>query len=154
MGCEGATEADIERAARAAQCEEFVRRLPKGFDTRVGEGGEVHLSGGEKQRVSMARIMLKNAPIVVLDEATAYADAENEARMQDAFAALMQGKTVLVIAHRLSTITDADAVVVVKDGVVAEQGRHEELLAQRGVYHAMWQAHTAARDWALQVKEN
>jgi ATP-binding cassette subfamily B protein len=154
MGCEGATEADIERAARAAQCEEFVRRLPRGFDTRVGEGGEVHLSGGEKQRVSMARIMLKNAPIVVLDEATAYADAENEARMQDAFAALMQGKTVLVIAHRLSTITDADAVVVVKDGVVAEQGRHEELLAQRGVYHAMWQAHTAARDWTLQVKEN
>lgn len=151
MGLDGVTDADIEGAARAAQCEEFVRRLPKGFDTRVGEGGEVHLSGGEKQRVAMARIMLKNAPIVVLDEATAYADAENEAKIQDAFAALMQGKTVLVIAHRLSTITDADAIVVVKDGVVAEQGGHEELLARGGLYHAMWQAHTAARAWTLQV---
>ena len=154
MGHDGVTDADIEQAARAAQCGDFIARLPRGLDTRVGEGGEVHLSGGEKQRISMARILLKNAPIVVLDEATAYADAENEAKIQAAFAALMRDKTVLVIAHRLSTITDADAILVIRDGVVAEQGRHEELLSRQGLYHAMWQAHTAARDWTLQSKED
>jgi ATP-binding cassette subfamily B protein IrtA len=151
MGMENVSMEDIERAAHAAQCDGFIRKLPKGFHTRIGEGGEVHLSGGEKQRISLARIILKNAPIVVLDEATAYADAENESRIQAAFAEIMRNKTVIVIAHRLSTITDADTILVIKDGAVAEEGRHEKLIAVKGVYHAMWKAHTAAQDWALSL---
>ena len=101
------------------------------------------------QRIAMARVILKNAPIVVLDEATAYADAENEARMQEAFSQLMKNKTVIVIAHRLSTITDADAIAVVKGGVVEELGTHDSLLAQGKTYADMWEAHMAARSWKL-----
>ena len=153
MGRGDASEDDILRAAEAAQCLEFIRKLPKGLDTMIGEGGEVHLSGGEKQRLAMARIILKNAPIVVLDEATAFTDAENEAKIQDAFASIMQGKTVIVIAHRLSTITDADAILVIRDGRIAQRGKHAELAQGDGLYNAMWQAHTAARDWMLQTEE-
>jgi ATP-binding cassette subfamily B protein len=153
MGREDASEDEIMRAAEAAQCLEFINKMPKGLDTRIGEGGEVHLSGGEKQRLSMARIILKNSPIIVLDEATAFTDAENEAKIQDAFAKLMRGKTVIVIAHRLSTITDADAIYVIKGGAVVERGRHEELVQGNGLYHSMWQAHTAAQTWTLQAGE-
>jgi ATP-binding cassette subfamily B protein len=126
--------------------------MPKGLDTKVGEGGEVHLSGGEKQRISMARIILKNSPVVVLDEATAFADAENEAKIQAAFAKLMQGKTVVVIAHRLSTITDADCIYVVDEGKVVQSGAHEELAAQTGLYAHMWEAHMNAQDWRLKTE--
>ena len=152
MGLENVSRAEIEAAVRASQCHDFIEKLPRGLDTRIGEGGEVHLSGGEKQRISMARIILKNAPIVILDEATAYADAENETKIQAAFSKIMRDKTVIVIAHRLSTITDADDILVIKDGILAEQGRHEALLGNENVYHAMWQAHTAAREWTLSLQ--
>ncbi|MDR3175024.1 MAG: ABC transporter ATP-binding protein/permease [Desulfovibrio sp.] len=153
MGKEDASEEDVLRAAEAARCLDFIRKLPKGLDTVIGEGGEVHLSGGEAQRLAMARIILKNAPIVVLDEATAFTDAENEAKIQDAFASIMQGKTVMVIAHRLSTITDANAILVIRDGRVEQRGTHAELAREEGLYAAMWRAHTAARDWRLQTEE-
>ena len=153
MGMEGVDDEAIMKAARAAQCLDFIEKMPRGLDTKVGEGGEVHLSGGEKQRVSMARIMLKNSPVVVLDEATAFADAENEARMQTAFAELMQGKTVIVIAHRLATITDADCIYVVDGGKVVQSGTHEQLVAQAGLYAHMWEAHMSAQDWSLKTEE-
>jgi ATP-binding cassette subfamily B protein len=153
MGMEGVGDEDIIRAANAAQCQDFIEKMPRGLDTKVGEGGEVHLSGGEKQRISMARIILKNSPVVVLDEATAFADAENEARIQAAFAELMQGKTVVVIAHRLSTITDADRIYVLDEGKVVQSGTHEELAAQTGLYAHMWEAHMSAQDWSLKTEE-
>ncbi|MGD9823141.1 ABC transporter ATP-binding protein [Desulfobacter sp.] len=152
MGMENVSREDIESAARASQCHDFIEKLPKGLDTLIGEGGEVHLSGGEKQRISMARIILKNAPIVILDEATAYADAENETRIQAAFSEIMRDKTVIVIAHRLSTITDADDIIVIKNGQIVEQGRHKALLDNENVYHAMWQAHTVAKEWTLSLQ--
>ena len=151
MGMQGVSAEDVARAAAAAQCMDFIERLPKGMQTRIGEGGEVHLSGGEKQRVAIARIFLKNAPVVILDEATAYADAENEAKIQAAFGEIMQDRTVIVIAHRLSTITDADTILVVNDGVIVEQGRHAALLANGGLYHDMWQAHATAKAWTLSL---
>jgi ATP-binding cassette subfamily B protein len=153
MGKEDASEEDILRAAEAAQCMDFIRKLPRGLDTMIGEGGEVHLSGGEKQRLAMAGIILKNAPIVVLDEATAFTDAENEAKIQDAFAGIMRGKTVIVIAHRLSTITDADAILVIRDGRVEQRGKHTDLAQADGLYAAMWRAHSAAQDWSLQTED-
>lgn len=152
MGMRDVTDEDILRAAEAAQCTEFISKMPKGLDTLVGEGGEVHLSGGEKQRVSMARVILKNAPVVVLDEATAFADAENEARIQAAFAEIMRDKTVIVIAHRLSTITDADNILVMAEGRLVQQGTHRELAEQAGVYRGMWQAHVAAKGWILHTE--
>jgi ATP-binding cassette subfamily B protein len=151
MGMEGVSEADIQRAARAAQCMEFIERLPKGFETRIGEGGEVHLSGGERQRISLARVFLKNAPVLVLDEATAYADAQNESKIQAAFSEIMKGKTVIVIAHRLSSITDADRIFVIREGRLAEAGLHGELLEKKSQYHSMWQAHIQAQGWALRA---
>jgi ATP-binding cassette subfamily B protein len=153
MGRDNATDEDIMRAAEAAQCLEFIDRMPDGLDTRTGEGGDVHLSGGERQRLSMARVILKDAPIIVLDEATAFADAENEAKIQDAFARLTREKTVIVIAHRLSTITDADAIYVIRDGVIEEQGGHGELVRGNGLYSDMWRAHTSAQTWTLRTEE-
>lgn len=149
MGMEGVSAEDVARAATSAQCTEFIQRLPRGMQTRIGEGGEVHLSGGEKQRIAVARVFLKNAPVVILDEATAYADAENEAKIQAAFGEIMQDRTVIVIAHRLSTITDADTILVINDGSIVEHGRHEALLANGGLYHDMWRAHEAAKAWRL-----
>lgn len=149
MGKKGAGLREVEAAARAAQCLGFIRELPDGFETRIGEGGRVHLSGGEKQRISMARILLKDAPVVVLDEATAYADAENEAKIQQAFAEIMRGRTVLVIAHRLSSIVDADRILVIHDGCLAQQGRHRELCSEKGIYRDMWEAHTRSRNWTI-----
>jgi len=141
-------------AAKAAQAHDFICRLPKGYDTVLGED-TAHLSGGEQQRISIARAILKDAPILILDEATAYADAENEAKIQDAFSELTKGKTVLVIAHRLSTITGADKILVVEDGYLKETGVHNELVAHQGLYARLYTAYTRSQHWALKtaVKE-
>lgn len=145
MGKLSATDKEVEAAAKAAGCDAFIRMLEKGYETNVGAGG-THLSGGERQRIAIARAMLKDAPIVILDEATAYIDPENEAVIQKAIAKLIQGKTVIVIAHRLSTIKDADKIVVVKDGQIEAFGKHEELRKNCPLYETMWQAHIGAKD--------
>ena len=145
MGRLSATDKEVEEAAKAAGCDAFIRTLEKGYETNVGGGG-AHLSGGERQRIAIARAMLKDAPIVILDEATAYIDPENEAVIQKAIARLVQGKTVIVIAHRLSTIKDADKIVVVKDGKIEAAGKHEELRKTCPLYESMWQAHIGAKD--------
>jgi len=145
MGNPKATDKQVEQMAKAAGCDEFIRELPAGYDTKVGESGG-QLSGGERQRIAIARAMMKNAPIIILDEATAYADVENEAIMQEAIAKLITGKTLLVIAHRLSTITDADNIVVVEDGKIAAQGQHSYLLKNCDLYRKMWAANQEAAD--------
>lgn len=148
LGDPNATDEEVRAAASAAQCEEFIAKLPLGYDTPAGEAGR-RLSGGEKQRIAIARMMLKNAPIVILDEATAFTDPENEDKLQRSIAALTKGKTLLVIAHRLSTIRNADNIVVLQNGAVIAQGRQEELLASCPLYQDMWRAHIGARDWAV-----
>ena len=145
MGRLNATDAEVEAAAHAAGCDSFIGELEHGYDTVVGGGG-AHLSGGERQRIAIARAMLKDAPVVILDEATAYIDPENEVIIQKAVGALVKNKTVIVIAHRLSTITDAAQIVVVKDGCIAAKGTHEQLLKSSPLYHEMWQAHMGAKD--------
>ena len=139
------SDAEVEAVARAAGCDAFIRALENGYDTKVGGGG-AHLSGGERQRIAIARAMLKNAPIVILDEATAYIDPENEAVIQRAVAKLVEDKTVIVIAHRLSTITDADRIFVIDGGRVAASGTHEQLLKDSELYREMWRAHIGAKD--------
>lgn len=148
LGRPDATDEEVRAAARAAQCEEFISKLPQGYDTPAGEAGK-RLSGGEKQRIAIARMMLKNAPIVILDEATAFTDPENEDKLQRSIAALTKGKTLLVIAHRLSTIRNADNIVVLQSGAVVAQGRQEELLRTCPLYQDMWRAHTGAKNWAV-----
>ena len=145
MGKPSATDAEVEQAAKQSGCDTFIRKLDYGYDTIVGSAGS-HLSGGERQRIAIARAMLKNAPVVILDEATAYIDPENEALVQKAISALTVGKTLIVIAHRLSTIVGADNIVVVKDGTVHAQGTHEKLLETCPLYRDMWQAHIGAKD--------
>ena len=152
LGNPSASDEDVYAAARAAQCEEFISKLPQGYDTPAGEAGK-RLSGGEKQRIAIARMILKNAPVVILDEATAFTDPENEEKLQQSIAALTRGKTLLVIAHRLSTIRNADNIVVLKSGEVIAQGRQEELLQTCPLYRQMWQAHIGAKDWAVSGKE-
>lgn len=143
-----ATREEVVEAARAAQADGFIRALPQGYDTVFGSAG-VHLSGGEAQRVSIARAILADRPIVVLDEATAFSDPENEHLIQLAFERLMAGKTVIMIAHRLSTVTGADQIVVMDGGRVVERGRHEELLGAGGAYARMWDRYTQALSWGL-----
>lgn len=143
-----ATDEEISRACSAARADAFIRELPKGYDTLLGERG-ARLSGGEKQRLSIARAILKDAPILILDEATAFADAENEALIQEALAELCRGRTVLVIAHRLSTIASADRIVVLRSGRVEDTGTHGELLERCELYRAMWNDHSASLDWSL-----
>ena len=145
MGRPAATDAEVEAVAKAAGCDTFIRSLEHGYGTVVGGGG-AHLSGGERQRIAIARAMLKDAPIVVLDEATAYIDPENEAVVQQAVGRLVAGKTVLVIAHRLSTITGADQIVVVNGGRVQDVGTHGELLKNCPLYQEMWRAHMGAKE--------
>ncbi len=152
LGRPSAGDDEVYAAARAAQCEEFISKLPQGYDTPAGEAGK-RLSGGEKQRIAIARMILKNAPVVILDEATAFTDPENEEKIQQSIAALTRGKTLLVIAHRLSTIRNADNIVVLKRGEIIAQGRQEELLETCPLYRQMWQAHIGARDWAVSGKE-
>ena len=148
MGNPHATHEQVIAAAQAAQCDEFIQHLPKQYDTIIGEEG-VYLSGGEEQRISVARAILKNSPILVLDEATAFADPENEYKMQLAIQKLIRDKTVIIIAHRLSSILSANRIVVLKEGCVVQQGTHEELCRQEGVYKKMWDAYTDASQWTL-----
>ena len=147
MGRPDATDVEVEQAAKDCGCYDFIMGLENGFDTMVGSGGG-HLSGGEKQRISIARAMLKNAPIVILDEATAYTDPENEAVIQESVARLVRGKTLIVIAHRLSTIVDADQIAVVNDGRIEAAGTQAELLQACPLYQTLWNAHMASRDSA------
>jgi len=144
MGNRSATDEEVIACAKASGCDGFIRNLENGYETRVGGGG-AHLSGGERQRIAIARAMLKDAPIVILDEATAYIDPENEAIIQEAVGKLVKGKTLIVIAHRLSTITDSDKIVLVNDGKVEASGRHEELLAKSPLYKSMWEAHIGVK---------
>jgi ATP-binding cassette subfamily B protein IrtA len=147
MGRQGATDAEVEEVARKSGCHDFIMQLENGYDTVVGGAGG-HLSGGERQRIAIARAMLKDAPIVILDEATAYTDPENEAIIQASVAKLVKGKTLIVIAHRLSTIMNSDKIFVVKDGNIDSRGTHEELLALGGLYKEMWEAHISVKDAA------
>ena len=153
MGNKTATFEEVARAACAAQCHEFIESLPNGYQTLVGEGG-IYLSGGEAQRLALARAILKDSPIILLDEATAFADPENEGKILAAFSHLIKGKTVLVIAHRLSTITNADRILYVDKGVIAEQGTHEQLLALKGEYARMWETYNRAKRWTIGGKNN
>ena len=148
FGKPDATDAEIEEAARKACCHDFIMKLPKGYETLVGEGG-CTLSGGEKQRISIARAILKEAPVVLLDEATASLDPENEVDVQKAINTLIAGRTVIVIAHRLKTIKNADKIIVLEEGHVAEQGTHQELLDQKGLYHRLWSIQQKTMGWKL-----
>ena len=145
MGRMDATDAQVEEVAKKSGCHDFIMQLENGYDTVVGGAGG-HLSGGERQRIAIARAMLKDAPIVILDEATAYTDPENEAVIQSSVARLVQGKTLIVIAHRLSTIADADKIFVIDDGRVAEEGTHRELLDAGKLYAKMWNLHISVKD--------
>ena len=148
LGNPKATDEEVRKAARAAMCEEFILKLPQSYDTPAGEAGK-RLSGGEKQRIAIARMLLKDAPIIILDEATAFTDPENEDKIQQSIAALTKGKTLLVIAHRLSTIKQADNIVVLQNGQIVAQGQQEELLKKCKLYRDMWEAHIGAKEWAV-----
>ena len=145
MGKPDATREEIEQAAKEASIHDFISSLPDGYQTMLGERG-MRFSGGERQRVALARAFLRDAPIVILDEATAYIDPENEAVVQRAVAKLVEDKTVIVIAHRLSTITDADRIFVIDGGRVTASGTHEQLLKDSELYREMWRAHIGAKD--------
>ena len=145
MGCPTASDKEVEQAAKDAGCDEFIRGLELGYETRVGGAGG-HLSGGERQRIAIARALLKNAPIIILDEATAYIDPENETVVQNAVSKLVKGKTLIIIAHRLSTITDADQIIVMQDGYTLDLGTHKKLLQTCNLYREMWKAHIGAKD--------
>ena len=148
LGRPGASDEEVFAAARAAQCEEFIGRLEHGWDTAAGDAGK-QLSGGERQRIAIARAILKDAPIVILDEATAFTDPENEDKIQRSIMALSKGKTLLVIAHRLSTIQNADQIVVLEKGQIVDQGTQRELLSRCSLYQALWAAHIGAQTWAV-----
>ena len=152
IGKPEATDEEVFEAAKKAQCDTFIRSLPDGYDTSAGEAGS-RLSGGEKQRIAIARIMLKNAPIVILDEATAFTDPENEHLLQQSLSELTKGKTLIVIAHRLSTIKNADNIVVIHNGRIEGMGTHEELLRHDALYSGMWNAHIGAKNWTIHTKE-
>ena len=148
LGRPQATEAEVLAALKAAQCMDIVEKFPAGIHTVIGTKG-VYLSGGEQQRIAIARAMLKNAPILILDEATAFADPDNEAKVQAAFAQLAKGKTVMMIAHRLSTVANADCIYVVQDGQIVESGTKDELCAQNGLFARMWQDYQASVQWKV-----
>lgn len=143
-----ASDEDVIKALQAARCQDIIEKLPDGVHTQIGKEG-TYLSGGEQQRIALARAILKNAPIVVLDEATAFADPENEVLIQKALSVLCQDKTVIMIAHRLSTVVNADKIIVLKDGKIIEEGRHEELLNKHGLYHKMWNDYNQSVKWKI-----
>jgi ABC-type multidrug transport system fused ATPase/permease subunit len=143
-----ATDAEVIETAKLAQCHEFIREMADGYNTVVGSSGD-KLSGGQKQRICIARAMLKDAPVVILDEATSFADPENEDRIQEALSKLIAGKTVVIVAHRLSTIVDADNIVLLENGRLAEQGKHADLLARSPLYKKLWDAHTESMSWDI-----
>ena len=136
----------IIAAAKAAQCDSFIEKLPQGYDTEIGENGYT-LSGGERQRLSIARALLKDAPIILLDEATAALDPENETLIQHAISTLIQNKTVIVIAHRLRTVENADKIIVLNKGTIAETGTHAELMAKDGIYRQMYRLQRESEQW-------
>lgn len=148
MGNPSATHSEIIHALETAQCMDIIQKLPDGIDTVIGAEG-VYLSGGEQQRIAIARAILKNAPILILDEATAFADPDNEVRVQQALSSLSKGKTVIMIAHRLSSITDADCIYVLQNGSVIESGTHHKLLEQNGVFAQMWKNYSEAAEWKI-----
>ena len=152
MGKPGASDAEVEEAAIKCGCDAFIRSLQDGYDTVAGPGG-TNLSGGERQRIAIARAMLKNAPIIILDEATAFMDPENERRMQASIAALTRNKMLVVIAHRLSTVTNADQIIVLREGNTEASGTHESLLESCPLYQAMWRSHISARDEAKEAEK-
>ena len=152
LGNPNATDEEVYAAAKAACCDEFIVRLDKGYDTPAGDAGK-RLSGGEKQRIAIARAILKNAPIVILDEATAFTDPQNEDKIQKSIMALSKGKTLLVIAHRLATIQNADQIVVLKKGRIVDCGKQEELLKRCPLYADMWKAHIGAKNWSVSEKK-
>ena len=152
LGNPQASDEQVFEAAKAACCDEFVLKLEKGYDTPAGDAGK-QLSGGEKQRIAIARAILKDAPIVILDEATAFTDPQNEDKIQKSIKALSKGKTLLVIAHRLSTIQTADQIVVLKNGQIADRGTQKELLEHCPLYADMWMAHIGAKNWSVSSKE-
>lgn len=148
LGKPDATDEEVAVALHAAQCDDIIQKFPDGAGTAVGTKG-VYLSGGERQRIAIARAVLKNSPIIILDEATAFADPDNEAKVQKAFSELSKGKTVIMIAHRLSTVADADCIYVIKDGLIAESGRRDELLEKNGVFAEMWKEYAASVEWKV-----
>ncbi|MGG0752938.1 ABC transporter ATP-binding protein [Brevibacillus laterosporus] len=147
-GRENATQAEIEEAAQEACCHDFIMKLPLGYDTMVGEGGST-LSGGERQRISIARAILKNAPVILLDEATSSLDPENEVEMQRAISRLIKGRTVIMIAHRLKTVVNADRIIVLDKGKIVEEGQHEELIKDDGLYAKLWELQTKTSGWRI-----
>ena len=149
FGCPDADHEQVVEAAKAACCHEFISALPEGYHTLVGEGG-ASLSGGERQRISIARAILKDAPIIILDEATASVDPENERELQAAIAELTKDKTIIMIAHRLSTVRNADQILVIDGGTVAQRGTHKELLQQEGTYKKFIQIREQAEGWRIQ----
>ena len=152
MGKPEASDEEVEQIAKESGCHEFITQLENGYDTVVGDAGG-HLSGGERQRIAIARAMMANTPIVILDEATAYTDPENEALIQQSVAQLVKGKTLIVIAHRLSTIQNADQICVIEKGNLIAQGKHEDLIANCPLYKSMWQAHISVKDEGMEVKK-
>lgn len=148
MGRSEATEKEVYEAAKKARCYDFIMAMPEGFNTMIGEGGAT-LSGGEKQRISIARCILKDAPIVILDEATASVDSDNESYIQEAIDELVRDKILLVIAHRLHTIKNADQILVLNDGKIEEAGKHDELMEMNGLYAALVQQMQYQKGWSL-----
>ena len=148
IGNMDATDAQVFAAAKAAKCDEFANRLPNGYNTILGENGST-ISGGERQRLSIARALLKDAPIVLLDEATASLDPESEASIQEAIGALIQNKTVIVIAHRLRTIANADKIIVLDKGMAVEEGTHEELIEKKGLYNRLYTIQQESLGWSI-----
>ena len=147
IGNRNATKEQVLAAAKAAQCESFIEKLPQGYDTEIGENGYT-LSGGERQRLSIARALLKDAPIILLDEATAALDPENETLIQHAISTLIKNKTVIVIAHRLRTVENADKIIVLNKGVIAETGAHAELMEKGGIYREMYRLQRESESWS------
>jgi ABC-type multidrug transport system fused ATPase/permease subunit len=147
-GKPGASDTEIIEMAKLAQCHEFIMEMQGGYGTIVGSSGD-KLSGGQKQRICIARAMLKNAPVVIFDEATSFADPENEDKIQEALSRLIAGKTVVIVAHRLSTVVDADNIVLLENGEIAGQGKHTELLTHSPLYKKLWDAHMGSMDWNI-----